>query len=86
MTEQLQCSGQIGISCAGSAGQVCINVGLSRGFDAHPKNRSGKMGIFQKLSNKIQLSLITVAPKDAQETRNFERGDILKQRAYKHRK
>ena len=86
ITGQLQYFGWIGLSHAWTVEQVNINGDLSRGFNAHPENDSGQMGIFNKLSNKIWLSLITIPLEDAQEIRNVERGNLLKQRAAKNHK
>ena len=63
-----------------------MNGDLSRGFDAHSKKKTGQMGILYKLSNKMQLSLITVFLEDAQEIGDLDRDDLVKQRAAKHRK
>ena len=49
MTGQLKYSGRIGISHAVAVGKVRTNGDLSRGFDAHPKKKSGKMGILHKI-------------------------------------
>ena len=78
MTGQLQCFGWICLSHAGAVEQVRVHGYLPRGFYTSSKKKSGKMGIFHKLSNKIGFSLITVSLEDAQEIINLERDDIKK--------
>ena len=78
MTGQLQYFGQIGIIRAEYVQQVHINGYLSHGFYVNPKKKSGQMVIFHKLSNKMWLYLIKVAPEYSQAIRDMEGDDIKK--------
>ena len=76
MTYQLQCFGSIGLSYARYVGKVSINGYLSCGFDAHSNKKSLKIGIPQKLLNKIRLSLIKVALENSQSIQYLESNDL----------